>query len=182
MMTRAKQYILLLAAAGASTCSLAQDPVAKLYRVSSSNDVIITGIPEDIKGEPDPQAKVVAAMFSEILSLRNRIIQLENGSGAPPAAPPELERRVGMLEMTLMQQTQSLTQGARAAREEAVRQLLVEQQQTAGQPGGVPVVNPAAHPQPQIQADAGDGPAGPTGAATSNAAVGANGPAGPGSQ
>jgi hypothetical protein len=129
------------------------------------NDVIISGIPEDIKGEPDPQAKVVAALFSEILSLRNRIIQLENGSGAPPAAPPELERRVGMLEMTLMQQTQSLTQSARAAREEAVRQLLVEQQATAGQPGGVPVVDPSQQPQPQIQADAGDGPAGTGGAA-----------------
>lgn len=146
-------------------------------------DVIIKGIPETIQGEPDPQAKIVAALFSEILTLRARLQDLEQ-NGLAVAAPAGIDeatnRRITMLEMTLTQQTQSLTQGARAMREEATRTLLAEQQQNAGQPGGTPVVDPAlnpvniqAQPAPQPQAGAAGAPA------PAAAPAGANGAAGP---
>jgi len=90
-------------------------------------DSIITGIPDSIEKEPDPQAKVVAALFSEILSLRARLDSLEQG-GSTGAPDNELASRVYNLEMTLYEQRQALNQGARALREEAERQAILEQQ------------------------------------------------------
>jgi hypothetical protein len=118
-------------------------------------DSFITGMPDSIEKEPDPQAKVIAALFSEILDLRARLDQLEQG--ATPNA--DLEPRIYRLEMTLFQQQQALTQGARAVREEAERQVILEQQQfTQTQGGHVPVVDPSAQPMPtqQPSGDAGN--------------------------
>ena len=142
-------------------------------------DVIIAGIPETINGEPDPQAKIVAALFSEILTLRARLQSLEeNGiaTAAPPGIDEQTNRRITMLEMTLTQQTQALTQGARAMREEATRAVLAEQQVNAGQPGGTPVVDPSLNPV-NIQAQPAPQPqTGPTGAtAAAGTPAGANG-------
>ncbi len=112
-------------------------------------DSFISRMPDSIEKEPDPQAKVVAALLSEILSLRGRLEQLEQG--ATPNG--DLEPRVYRLEMTLFQQQQALTQGARAVQEEAVRQAILEQQQGAIDRGEhVPVVDPAPPPEePQTQ-------------------------------
>jgi hypothetical protein len=79
-------------------------------------DSILSGLPDSIEHEPDPQAKVVAALFAEILSLRERIQRLEEGGSAG------LAERIYRLEMTLFEQTQALNQGARAFREEVQRQ------------------------------------------------------------
>ncbi len=89
-------------------------------------DSIICGVPDEPEQEPDPQAKVVAALLLEVLSLRERVQVLEQGMGA---SPNDLERRVYVLEMTLFEQRAALTQGARALREEAERQALLEEQE-----------------------------------------------------
>ena len=108
-------------------------------------DSFISNLPDSIEKEPDPQAKVVAVLLSEILSLRARLDQLEQG--ATPNA--DLEPRIYRLEMTLFQQQQALTQSARAVREEAERQAILERQQGAIDRGEhVPVVDPSAQPVP----------------------------------
>ena len=120
-------------------------------------DSYISRMPDSIEKEPDPQAKVVAALLSEILSLRARLDQLEQG--ASPNG--DLEPRVYRLEMTLFEQTQSLNQGAQALREEAIRQATLENhQQGATQTGtppqaaaqasqGTPQQEPPPDPQPE---------------------------------
>ena len=95
-------------------------------------DSILTGLPDGVEQEPDPQAKVVAVLLMEILALRERAENLEQmmmqggGGGA-------LEARVQVLERTLFEQTKSLQQGAQAFREEQVR-LAAEQNVAAADP------------------------------------------------
>lgn len=121
-------------------------------------DAFLAGLPDSIEQEPDPQAKVIAVLLSEILSLRGRLDQLEQG--ATPNA--DLEPRIYRLEMTLFQQQQALTQGARTLREEAERDVILAQQQAAQQQGQhVPTVDPSAQPAPSQQppGEPGDGTA-----------------------
>lgn len=82
-------------------------------------DSIIKCVPE--KGmvqESDPQARVVLALFSEILAVR----ELASSGGA---VPPDLmnrlvgiEQRLYRLEMALYEQTNAMTQRARGVREQ----------------------------------------------------------------
>ncbi len=92
-------------------------------------DSVLTGLPDGVEQEPDPQAKVVAVLLMEILALRERVDNLEQmamqggGGGA-------LEARVQVLERTLFEQTKALQQSAQAFREEQVR--LAAEQNVAG--------------------------------------------------
>jgi len=82
-------------------------------------DSIVKCVPE--KGmieESDPQARVVLALFSEILAVK------EMAAGGA-AVPPDLMHRIGgieqrlyRLEMALYEQTQAMTQRARGVREQ----------------------------------------------------------------
>lgn len=88
-------------------------------------DSIVTNLIESFDQESDPQAKVVAALLSEILSLRARVSHLEQG-GMGAGRDEELMSRVYRLEATLFEQTQSLNAQAKAAREEAEHQAQLE--------------------------------------------------------
>jgi len=84
-------------------------------------DCIIVGIPDDIAGEPDPQAKVVAALFSEILSLSQRISALESqgaGGGIDPRMIGEIQTRLRGLEGVLYEQRGAMQQRARSVKEQ----------------------------------------------------------------
>lgn len=101
------------------------------------DDSYVGGLPESIEQETNPQAKIVAVLLSEILSLRARVAELEQG-GAAAAPNDDLAARVYRLEMTLYEQQQALTQRARAVREEAERQAVLDlhKQQQEGQGNG----------------------------------------------
>ena len=78
-------------------------------------DCIIKGVPErGIMAENDPQARVVLALFSEVLALRQYIA----GMAQTPQVPPDLMQRVVRLEQTLFEQRQSLSARARGIREQ----------------------------------------------------------------
>jgi hypothetical protein len=100
-------------------------PARNSHLVIELDDSIIAGLPDDVKKETDPQAKVVAALLLEILSLRARVEQLEQG-GMPAGPDPVLAERVYRLEQTLFEQREALKQGARAYREEQERLAMEE--------------------------------------------------------
>lgn len=81
-------------------------------------DCIIVGIPEQIVSEPDPQAKVVLALFSEILALRARLQFLEEGGGAAAQLPPDLLQRLHRVEAATFEQANAMQQRARGVREQ----------------------------------------------------------------
>ena len=81
-------------------------------------DCIIVGIPEQIFSEPDPQAKVVLALFSEILALRARLQFLEEGGGAAAQLPPDLLQRLHRVEAAVFEQANAMQQRARGVREQ----------------------------------------------------------------
>jgi len=112
-------------------------PARNSKLVIELDDSFVGGLPESIEQETNPQAKIVAVLLSEILSLRARLEQLEQG-GLSAAPDNELSARVYRLEATLYEQQQALSQRARAVQEEAHRQaqLDLEKQQQEGQGGG----------------------------------------------
>ena len=78
-------------------------------------DSIITFVPKDgIVGEGDAQAKVILALFGEILALSQQVAQL----AASPQVPDNLAQRVYQLEMTLFEQRGSLQSRARGVQEQ----------------------------------------------------------------
>ena len=91
-------------------------------------DCIIRGIPDSIELEPDAQAKVVAALFSEILTMRQQISALLAGGGG---ASQETEGRIRRLEGALFEQQKAMQQRARGVREQI--QMFSAQGMDAGQ-------------------------------------------------
>ncbi len=78
-------------------------------------DSIITFVPEiGIAGEGDAQAKVILALFGEILALSQQVAQL----AASPRVPDNLAQRVYQLEATLFEQRGSLQSRARGVQEQ----------------------------------------------------------------
>ncbi len=91
-------------------------------------DSIIEFVPEDgILAEGDAQAKVILALFSEVLALRGHL----NALASTPQIPPDLLQRVYNLEATLFEQRGALNAQARGVREQI--QLFMAQGQTAEQ-------------------------------------------------
>ena len=84
------------------------------------NNSIIKNLPEKgMTAEGDAAARVVLALFDEILCLRETVRNLENfikSGGA--GGDPELQHRVYKLEMVLFEQRRSMTSRARAVREQ----------------------------------------------------------------
>jgi hypothetical protein len=81
------------------------------------SDCIIAGIPETIVAEPDPQAKIVLALFSEILALRDRLARLE-AAGGEAQLPPDLMARLHRVEAATFEQANAMQQRARGVREQ----------------------------------------------------------------
>jgi hypothetical protein len=78
-------------------------------------DSIITSVPETgLTGEGDAAAKVVLALFGEILFLRELVVNMSNS----PAVPANLENRIANLEGALFEQRKSLSTQARSMREQ----------------------------------------------------------------
>lgn len=127
-------------------------PARNSKLVIELEDSFVGGLPESIEQETNPQAKVVAVLLSEILSLRARVAQLEQGGGAQ-AQDPELASRVYRLEATLFEQTQALQQGARAFREEVERKEMLSQQGAQGAQTGEPVSSGGTDPGPTPESD-----------------------------
>lgn len=130
-------------------------------------DSIIKAIPnEGMASENDPQAKVILALFSEILAMRDQIAQLAQN----PGADAELSQRVYNLEATLFEQRNAMQSRARGVQEqirllqmqgqnpEQILASLQGQASAAGQMAaqGGPVAAPAhiaIEDQPAAQAD-----------------------------
>lgn len=102
-----------------------QQPVEKIqvpwYPIRSKGvnveleDAIIVGVPEEGIGvEGNPQAKVVLALFSEVLYLRQLVQQMAQ----QPGADPQLSQRVYQLERVLYEQRQGMQSRARGVREQ----------------------------------------------------------------
>lgn len=66
-----------------------------------------------MKIESDPQSRVVLALFSEILALRE---ELQNHQA--PQLPQDMEMRIRRLEGALYEQTNAMNQRARSVREQ----------------------------------------------------------------
>lgn len=81
-------------------------------------DYVVNNVPsEGAQAESDPSAKVVLALFSEILALREQVQWLGQNS-QQPQANTELEQRVRGLEAALFEQRNALSQRARGVREQ----------------------------------------------------------------
>ena len=77
-------------------------------------DTIIKAVPrEGMAVESDPQAKVVLALFSEILALREELAMRQ-----APQIPQDLDMRVRRLEGALFEQANAMNQRARSVREQ----------------------------------------------------------------
>jgi len=77
-------------------------------------DTIIKNVPaEGVKLESDPQSRVVLALFSEILALRE---ELQNQQA--PQLPQDMEMRIRRLEGALYEQANAMNQRARSVREQ----------------------------------------------------------------
>jgi len=77
-------------------------------------DYIIKNIPE---AETDPPAKVVQALLSEIMSVREMVEELLAGGAGQSRTPPELENRLYRLEAILAEQNMGMQAKAVAAKE-----------------------------------------------------------------
>lgn len=94
-------------------------------------DSIIKAVPSDgIAGEGDAGAKVVLALFSEILALRERVQQLESGNAGGMSQEvvqfvQQLGQRIYNLEATLYEQRNAMQSRARGVKEQI--QLLMAQ-------------------------------------------------------
>lgn len=81
-------------------------------------DYVIKNVPgEGIKAESDPGAKVVLALFSELLALRERVSWLEQNA-QQPQADAGLAQRVAGLEGVLQEQRNAMSQRARGVKEQ----------------------------------------------------------------
>ena len=79
-------------------------------------DSIIQFVPEDgVAAEGNAQAKVVLALFAEILALREKVAILEQ---SPGQADPQLAQRVYNLERTLFEQRQGMKTRALAVKDQ----------------------------------------------------------------
>lgn len=98
-------------------------PLRNSKLIIELDDALLANLPDSIEQESDPQAKVVAVLLSEVLSLRSRVEFLEQGGGGMQAgALEDIISRIRMLEATLFEQTQALKQKAQAFREAALEQ------------------------------------------------------------
>lgn len=63
--------------------------------IELSDGTRLAGLPDDVDGEPDPQAKVILCLLGEILTLRERLDAMEqkvSAASRPPMTPvPELQ-------------------------------------------------------------------------------------------
>lgn len=82
-------------------------------------DITIMNVPSrGVTGEADAASKVVLALLSEILALRDRLDYLESQGSGMPQGMEDLPQRVYSLEATLFEQRQALQQSARSVREQ----------------------------------------------------------------
>jgi len=83
-------------------------------------DVIVSCVPAaGIPGENDAQAKVVLSLFSEILSLREQVEELQNGGGGGGGAEvANLTMRVAAMERAMYEQRMGMSARARGVREQ----------------------------------------------------------------
>lgn len=80
-------------------------------------DTVVKSVPAGgVPAESDPQARVVLALFGEILAIRDDMRQLQ----VPQAAqmPPDLDGRIRRLEGALFEQANAMNQRARSVREQ----------------------------------------------------------------
>lgn len=80
-------------------------------------DTVVKSVPSGgVPAESDPQARVVLALFGEILAIRDDMRQLQ----VPQAAqmPPDLDARIRRLEGALFEQANAMNQRARSVREQ----------------------------------------------------------------
>lgn len=80
-------------------------------------DTVVKSVPSGgVPAESDPQARVVLALFGEILAIRDDMRQLR----VPQAAqmPPDLDARIRRLEGALFEQANAMNQRARSVREQ----------------------------------------------------------------
>lgn len=84
------------------------------------SDVIIKNVPSDFPtGEANAGAKVVLALFSEILALRDQVQFLMDNQQSPQGQmPQDLPNRVYHLERTLFEQKQALSSRARGVQDQ----------------------------------------------------------------
>lgn len=84
------------------------------------SDVILKNVPSDFPtGESNAAAKVVLALFSEILALKDQVqFLMENQQNPQSQLPPDLLGRVYNLERTLFEQKQSLSSRARGVQDQ----------------------------------------------------------------
>lgn len=84
------------------------------------SDVILKNVPSDFPtGESNAAAKVVLALFSEILALKDQVqFLMENQQNPQSQLPPDLLGRVYNLERTLFEQKQSLSSRARGVKDQ----------------------------------------------------------------
>jgi len=129
-------------------------------------DYILKNVPKDgIQAESDPGAKVVLALFSEVLALREQVAWLAQNS-QQPQVDQGLAQRVHSLEATLFEQRNALGQRARGVREqielaqsqgltpEEILATLSGQQVVAQQMAQGGSLPPAQHIHADQQADA----------------------------
>jgi len=117
-------------------------------------DSIVKCVPE--KGmveESDPQARVVLALFSEILAVKE---MAAGGAAVPPDLMNRIagiEQRLYRLEMALYEQTQAMTQRARGVREqiEILRMKGMNADQILNELNGISQTAERQATQPQTQ-------------------------------